>query len=55
MQILAIITTFIAAATVFLLVRLYTRFWFVKAPGVDDCLMVAALVLLPPEADQNSC
>lgn len=44
MQILAIFTALIAAATVFVVVRLITRFWFVKSPGVDDCLVVAALV-----------
>lgn len=44
MPLLAITTTFTAAATVFLLLRLYTRFLFVKSPGVDDCLMVAAMV-----------
>jgi hypothetical protein len=44
MEILAVITAFSAVATLAVLLRLYTRFWVVKAPGVDDCLVVAALV-----------
>lgn len=46
MEILAVITAFSAVATLAVLLRLYTRFWVVKAPGVDDCLVVAALVFL---------
>ncbi|RMJ22709.1 integral membrane protein, partial [Aspergillus sp. HF37] len=44
MEILAVTTVFSAVATLAVLLRLYTRFWVVKAPGVDDCLVVAALM-----------
>jgi hypothetical protein len=44
MRVLAITTTFTVLASVFVAIRLWTRFRIVKSPGYDDLLIVFALL-----------
>jgi hypothetical protein len=44
MRVLAITTTFTVLASVFVAIRLWTRFRIVKSPGYDDLLIIFALI-----------
>jgi hypothetical protein len=44
MYVVVITTTFTALAALATGLRLYTRFFLVKAPGLDDAMISAALV-----------
>jgi hypothetical protein len=44
MYVLTISTIFTGLATLTVAIRLYTRFYLIKSPGVDDLLIFGALV-----------
>lgn len=44
MHVIAIASCFGGIATVFVLLRLYTRFYLISHPGIDDYMVILALV-----------
>lgn len=44
MHVIAISSCFGALSTVFVLLRLYTRFYLIRHPGIDDYIITLALV-----------